>query len=108
MLVVIDGANALQRTVTDVFEHPIIQRCQLHKLRSVTDRVLVEGERPHTMADERWRWSDLCSSGGEECRKRAFPWTSRDRFPSASTVGGDLGERLLAQRFPGVASHRVV
>jgi hypothetical protein len=36
-----------------------------------------------------WRW-----------RKRAFPWTSSERFPSPSTVGGDLGERLLAQRFP--------
>jgi hypothetical protein len=34
------------------------------------------------------------------CRKRAFNWTSRERFPSASTVGADLGERLLAQRFP--------
>jgi hypothetical protein len=26
--------------------------------------------------------------------------TSRERFPSVSTVGGDLGERRLAQRFP--------
>ena len=36
----------------------------------------------------------------QACR-RAFPWTPGERFPSASTVGGDLGERLLAQRFPG-------
>jgi hypothetical protein len=36
----------------------------------------------------------------QEVGKRAFPLTSRERFPSASTVGGDLGERLLAQRFP--------
>ena len=34
--------------------------------------------------------------------KRAFPWTPRERFPSGSTVGADLGERLLAQRFPTV------
>jgi hypothetical protein len=33
-------------------------------------------------------------------RKIAFNWTSGERFPCASTVGGDLGERLLAQRFP--------
>jgi hypothetical protein len=26
--------------------------------------------------------------------------TSSERFPSGSTVGGDLRERLLAQRFP--------
>jgi putative transposase len=39
ILVVIDGAKALRRAVTDVFDHPIIQRCQLHKLRNVTDRL---------------------------------------------------------------------
>jgi len=37
--VVIDGAKALHRAVTDVFDHPVIQRCQLHKLRNVTDRL---------------------------------------------------------------------
>jgi transposase-like protein len=39
VLVVIDGAKALRRAVTDVFDHPILQRCQLHKLRNVTDRL---------------------------------------------------------------------
>jgi putative transposase len=39
ILVVIDGAKALRRAVTEVFDHPIIQRCQLHKLRNVTDRL---------------------------------------------------------------------
>jgi putative transposase len=39
LLVVLDGAKALRRAVTDVFDHPIIQRCQLHKLRNVTDRL---------------------------------------------------------------------
>jgi putative transposase len=37
ILVVIDGAKALHRAVNDVFDHPIVQRCQLHKLRNVTD-----------------------------------------------------------------------
>jgi putative transposase len=32
-------AKALRRAVTDVFDHPVIQRCQLHKLRNVTDRL---------------------------------------------------------------------
>ena len=32
--------------------------------------------------------------------KRAFPLTSRERFPCACTVGGDLGKRVRAQRFP--------
>ena len=39
ILVVIDGAKALRRAVVDVFDHPVIQRCQLHKLRNVTDRL---------------------------------------------------------------------
>ena len=30
VLVVIDGAKALRRAVTDVFDHPVVQRCQLH------------------------------------------------------------------------------
>jgi hypothetical protein len=38
---------------------------------------------------------------GSLAYRSAFNWTSRERFPFASTVGGDLGERLLAQRFPG-------
>jgi putative transposase len=39
ILVVIDGAKALRRAVTDVFDHPVVQRCQLHKLRNVCDRL---------------------------------------------------------------------
>jgi putative transposase len=39
ILVVIDGAKALRRAVNDVFDHPVVQRCQLHKLRNVTDRL---------------------------------------------------------------------
>ncbi|HET9198277.1 MAG TPA: IS256 family transposase [Solirubrobacterales bacterium] len=38
-LCVIDGAKALRRAISDVFDHPILQRCQLHKLRNVTDRL---------------------------------------------------------------------
>jgi putative transposase len=39
ILVVIGGAKALRRAVGDVFDHPVVQRCQLHKLRNVTDRL---------------------------------------------------------------------
>jgi putative transposase len=39
ILVVIDGAKALRCAVTEVFDHPVVQRCQLHKLRNVTDRL---------------------------------------------------------------------
>jgi putative transposase len=39
ILVVIDGAKALRRGVLDVFDHPVIARCQLHKVRNVQDRL---------------------------------------------------------------------
>jgi putative transposase len=39
LLVVIDGSKALARAVRDVFDHPVIQRCQLHKIRNVRDRL---------------------------------------------------------------------
>jgi transposase-like protein len=34
-LVVIDGAKALATGVHAVFDHPVVQRCQLHKIRNV-------------------------------------------------------------------------
>lgn len=39
ILVVLDGSKALRRAVLDVFDHPVIQRCQLHKIRNVRDRL---------------------------------------------------------------------
>jgi putative transposase len=34
ILVVLDGAKALRRAVNDVFDHPVLQRCQLHRSRN--------------------------------------------------------------------------
>jgi putative transposase len=39
VLVVIDGAKALRRAALDVFDHPVIGRCQQHKIRNVRDRL---------------------------------------------------------------------
>jgi putative transposase len=39
ILVVIDGSKALRRAVLDVFDRPVIGRCQLHKIRNVEDRL---------------------------------------------------------------------
>jgi transposase-like protein len=39
MLVGIDGSKALRKAVIDVLDHPVIQRCQLHKVRNVKDRL---------------------------------------------------------------------
>jgi putative transposase len=39
VLVVLDGAKALAAAVKAVFDHPVIHRCQLHKIRNVQDRL---------------------------------------------------------------------
>ena len=39
ILCVIDGAKALRRAITDVFDHPVIARCQQHKIRNVRDKL---------------------------------------------------------------------
>ena len=39
ILAVLDGAKALTAAVTEVFDHPVIARCQLHKLRNVRDHL---------------------------------------------------------------------
>jgi transposase-like protein len=39
ILVVLDGAKALRRAVLDVFDRPVLARCQLHKIRNVQDKL---------------------------------------------------------------------
>ncbi|MGH3260501.1 MAG: IS256 family transposase, partial [Trebonia sp.] len=39
ILVGVDGAKALTAAVKRVFDHPVIQRCQIHKARNVQDRL---------------------------------------------------------------------
>ena len=35
----LDGAKALRRAVLDVFDHPVLARCQQHKIRNVRDKL---------------------------------------------------------------------
>jgi putative transposase len=39
ILAVLDGARALSRAVRDVFDKPLIQRCQQHKIKNVRDKL---------------------------------------------------------------------
>ncbi len=39
ILAVLDGGKALRRAVLDVFDQPVIARCQLHKIRNVEDKL---------------------------------------------------------------------
>ena len=39
VLVVLDGAKALRAAVREVFDRPVLARCQLHKIRNVRDKL---------------------------------------------------------------------
>jgi putative transposase len=52
ILAVLDGAKALSRAVKDVFDQPLIHRCQQHKIRNVRDRL---PEKMRTVAERRMR-----------------------------------------------------
>ena len=52
ILVCLDGGKALHRAVVDVFDHPVIQRCQQHKLRNVKDKL---PEKLRTTVERRMR-----------------------------------------------------
>lgn len=39
ILAVLDGSKALRRAIIDVFDHPVLARCQLHKIRNVQDHL---------------------------------------------------------------------
>jgi putative transposase len=52
VLAVLDGAKALSRAVKDVFDRPLIQRCQQHKIKNVRDKL---PERLRAVAGRRMR-----------------------------------------------------
>jgi putative transposase len=52
ILAVLDGSKALSRAVKDVFDQPLIQRCQEHKIRNVKDKL---PEKLRAVAEKRMR-----------------------------------------------------
>ena len=52
ILAVLDGAKALSRAVKDVFDQPLIQRCQQHKIKNVRDKL---PEKLRAVAERRMR-----------------------------------------------------
>ena len=87
ILVVLDGAKALRRAVQDVFDHPVIARCQLHKIRNVRDRL------PEQLAPS--------SSGG--C---ARPTTPTPRWPPKPSSRPGRGTRPHPPRCRGQPARR--
>jgi hypothetical protein len=52
ILVVIDGSKPLRAAVKEVFDRPVIARCQLHKIRNVKDKL---PERLKSVVEQRMR-----------------------------------------------------
>ena len=52
VLAVLDGAKALSKAVKDVFDKPVIARCQQHKIRNVIDKL---PERLKSVTEKRMR-----------------------------------------------------
>jgi transposase-like protein len=59
---VIDGAKALARAIKDVFDKPLIHRCQQHKIRNVRDRL---PEKLRTVVEKRMRQAYHAASAVE-------------------------------------------
>jgi len=59
ILAVLDGSKALARAVKDVFDKPLIQRCQQHKIKNVRDKL---PERLRAVAERRMRQAYRASS----------------------------------------------
>src|SRR3954449_2569865 len=62
ILAVLDGAKALAAAVREVFDHPVIGRCQLHKVRNVQDHL---PEKLRSLVGARMRHAFHASSGLE-------------------------------------------
>ena len=87
ILAVLDGAKALSAAVREVFDHPVIGRCQLHKIRNVQDhlpeklRGLV-GQRMRQRLPRRLRPGRPSAAGG--VGRRAGQDPSRRRRPASA------------------------
>jgi hypothetical protein len=62
ILAVIDGSKALSRAIKNVFDKPVIHRCQQHKIRNVRDKL---PEKLRTVVEKRMREAYHASSAVE-------------------------------------------
>jgi putative transposase len=99
ILAVLAGSKALRRAVLDVFDRPVIGRCQLHKIRNVEDHL---PEKLRTTVTSRMRRAyhadsalaaeaELCALAAEldrtHPRRRGEPARRHDRDPHRAAPG---------------------
>ncbi len=85
ILAVLDGAKALVKGVKQVFDQPLVQRCQVHKLRNILD-YLPEAERSWVAAVCQRSWRDPDAAKAERDLK-ALATRLDKRHPGAAASG---------------------
>ena len=112
ILAVIDGSKALSRAIKDVFDKPLIHRCQQHKIRECKGQAPRESWR--TVAEKRMRGGlsrRFSGRGGGPAYgpgPRAGPHSSRRRRVAARGHGRDADHpapRRAAHPGPHAALH---
>jgi transposase-like protein len=97
VLAVIDGSKALRRAVTDVFDRPVVQRCQLHKIRNVRDR-LPERLRPVVVARMRRAYHAESALAAEADLTALAAELERTHPGAAASIREGLTETLTVLR----------
>ena len=97
ILVVLDGSKALRRAVLDVFDRPVLARCQLHKIRNVRDRLpeRLRGPVERRMRDAYHAASALDAQGQLEALARELDKTHPG---AAGSLRESLAETLTVLR----------
>ena len=76
ILAVLDGSKALRAAVVDVFDHPVLARCQLHKIRNVRDRLPDKLRRPSSSRRMRGAYhADSALAATHSWRRWPASWT---------------------------------
>ena len=89
ILAVLDGAKALAAGVREVFDRPVIARCQLHKIRNVTDEL---PERMRSTVESRMR--QAYTAGSELEAKAQLEALIRELDKTRPGAVGSLREGL--------------
>lgn len=97
ILAVLDGAKALAAAVNEVFDHPVIGRCQLHKIRNVRDHLpeKMRGTVEHKMRTAYHADSALQAQGELETLAREL---QRTHPGAAGSLREGLAETLTVLR----------